>query len=80
MADIPTMEPSTEDQLTPIELKAAKLLSIGQTVSEIAWTLGIADHEVAQLQESVHAKTGCSNPLDLWRVVNNCQPWKHDAA
>ena len=68
------------NQLTPIEVRAAKLISIGQPASEIGWTLGIADHEVAQLQSSIQAKTGCSNPLDLWRVINSCEPWKHDAA
>jgi DNA-binding CsgD family transcriptional regulator len=68
------------DQLTPIERKAARLLSIGQPVSEIAWTLGLADHEVVQLQDSIQTKTGCLSPLDLWRVVNNCEPWKQDVA
>ena len=74
------MPTRSDGELTPIELRAARLMAIGQPTREIAWALGIADHEVAQLSESIRRKTGFADPMDVWCAVSGCEPWRQDAA
>lgn len=80
MADCEAMRIHSNGELTPIELRAARLIAIGRSTREIAWALGIADHEVAQLSESIRRKTGFADPMDVWCAVSGCEPWRQDAA
>jgi DNA-binding CsgD family transcriptional regulator len=67
-------------ELTPIELRAATLLSMGHAREDIAWTLGISEHEVDGLRTSIRDKTGLTDPGDLWSSLRGCAPWAQNAA